>query len=269
RRLAELIGTLSGVEAEPNPSLILGSLDQSPYAMAQLYQFLASGGEFQTLRLVRGVIDADGRTVNRYGEGVTEAQPGDAVAVRLVTLALQRAVTSGTARRLVDDGLGHLHAAGKTGTSNDGRDSWFAGWTGDHLAVVWMGNDQNQATGLYGATGAMRVWSDMFSRLPSAPLEVGDGDLDWRWVAQGHSTDADCPQARRFAFVPGFAPAYQPCHYVEPGYSGDGPVNAGVSGTDPARRPARRGWRSWFALDEPEPDEPRAPAHPEPPSVEP
>ncbi|NLG60263.1 MAG: penicillin-binding protein 1B [Gammaproteobacteria bacterium] len=269
RRLAELIGTLAGIEAQPNPSLILGSLDQSPYAMAQLYQFLASGGEFQALRLVRGVIDDRGVTVNRYDHGVGEAQAGDAMAVRLVTLALQRAVTSGTARQLVNDGLGHLQAAGKTGTSNDGRDSWFAGWTGDHLAVVWMGNDQNEATGLYGATGAMRVWSDMFSRLPSAPLEVGDGDLDWRWVAQGHSTDADCPQARRFAFVPGFAPAYQPCHYVEPGYSGDGPVNAGVSGTDPARRPARRGWRSWFGLDEPEPDEPRAPAHPEPPSVEP
>src|SRR5690606_37335095 len=65
RRLAELIGTLAGIEAQPNPSLILGSLDQSPYAMAQLYQFLASGGEFQALRLVRGVIDDRGLTVNR------------------------------------------------------------------------------------------------------------------------------------------------------------------------------------------------------------
>src|SRR5690606_1110809 len=84
RRLAELIGTLAGIEAAPNPSLILGSLDQSPYAMAQLYQFLASGGEFQTLRMVRGVIDADGRTVSRYDASTAEAQAGDAVAVRLV-----------------------------------------------------------------------------------------------------------------------------------------------------------------------------------------
>src|SRR5690554_1186303 len=140
RRLAELIRTLAGIEAEPNPSLILGSLDQSPYAMAQLYQFLASGGEFQTLRMVRGVINDEDRTVRRYDESVTQAQAGDAVAVRLVTLALQRAMTSGTGRRLVEDGLGHLQVAGKTGTSNDGRDSWFAGWTGDHLAVVWVGN---------------------------------------------------------------------------------------------------------------------------------
>src|SRR5690606_4754960 len=121
RRLAELIGTLAVVEAEPNPSLLLGSLGQSPYAIARPYPSPATGGEFQTLRLVRGVIDADGGTVNRYDQAVTAAQPGDAVAVRLVTLALQRAVTAGTARRLVNDGLGHLHPAGKTGTSNDGR----------------------------------------------------------------------------------------------------------------------------------------------------
>ena len=267
RRLAELIGTLAGIEAQPNPSLILGSLDQSPYAMAQLYQFLASGGEFQTLRMVRGVIDDAGVTVNRYDHGAGDAQAGDAVAVRLVTLALQRAVTSGTARRLVNDGLGHLQAAGKTGTSNDGRDSWFAGWTGDHLAVVWMGNDRNEATGLYGATGAMRVWSDMFSRLPSAPLEVGEGGLDWRWVAHGHSTDADCPEARRYAFVPGFAPAWQPCYEGQQEHADDAAAYAGAPGSGPGQRPARRGWRSWFGLDEREPARPE-PA-PESPAVEP
>ena len=267
RRLAELIGTLAGIEAQPNPSLILGSLDQSPYAMAQLYQFLASGGEFQTLRMVRGVIDDAGVTVNRYDHGAGEAQAGDAVAVRLVTLALQRAVTSGTARRLVNDGLGHLQAAGKTGTSNDGRDSWFAGWTGDHLAVVWMGNDRNEATGLYGATGAMRVWSDMFSRLPSAPLEVGEGGLDWRWVAHGHSTDADCPEARRYAFVPGFAPAWQPCYEGQQEHADDAAAYARAPGSGPGQRPARRGWRSWFGLDEREPARPE-PA-PESPAVEP
>ncbi len=257
RRLAELIGTLAGIRAEPNPSLILGSLDQSPYAMAQLYQFLASGGEFQTLRMVRGVIDEHGRTAKRYDESVTEAQAGDAVAVKLVTLALQRAVTSGTARQLVNDGLGHLQAAGKTGTSNDGRDSWFAGWTGDHLAVAWVGNDQNQATGLYGATGAMRVWSDMFARLPSAPLEVGEGGLDWRWVAHGHSADADCPQARRYAFVPGFAPAYRPCDHGLPDAAGADPGQTGGARGNESR-PARRGWRSWFGLDEPAPRDPPA-----------
>src|SRR5699024_560785 len=191
-------------------------------------------------------VAAGGRTVSRYDESGTEAQAGDAVAVRLVTLALQRAVTSGTARRLVDDGLGHLNAAGKTGTSNDGRDSWFAGWTGDHLAVVWMGNDRNESTGLSGATGAMRVWADRFARLPSAPLEIGEGGLDWRWIAGGHSVDAGCPGARRYAFVPGFAPARQPCDYGEPEPAEAASAQAGAPAASAPRRPARRGWRSWF-----------------------
>src|SRR5690606_36430488 len=214
-RVADLLRTLSGVDAKANPSLILGALDQSPYAMAQLYQFLASGGEVQPLHAVRGVIDQDGKVVKRYDTTPAPAQEGDAIAARLVTIALQHAVTNGTGRRLVADGLGHLNAAGKTGTSNDSRDSWFAGWTGDHLAVVWVGNDQNEPTGLYGATGAMRVWSSIFARLPSAPLQVSDDGLDWEWVEGSHGTDPDCPGARRFAFVAGFTLPYQPCYRYE------------------------------------------------------
>jgi penicillin-binding protein 1B len=209
QRLGELLRTLAGIEAGRNPSLILGSLDQSPYAMAQLYQFLASGGEIQPLHAVRGVL-------NRYDDAPKPAQAGDAVAARLVTSALQVAVSSGTGRQLVSDGLGRLQPAGKTGTSNDSRDSWFAGWTGDHLAVIWVGNDQNASTGLYGATGAMRVWSGLFSRLPSAPLQVNSKGIDVQWVAGTHATDPGCPGARRLGFVAGFAPPYEPCLLAEP-----------------------------------------------------
>ena len=230
RRIADLIRTLAGIEAEPNPSLILGSVDQSPYAIAQLYQFLASGGEIQPLHAVRGVLDADGRALNRYDTVPAPAQEGDAIAARLINIALQRTVTSGTARRLVSDGLGDLHPAGKTGTSNDSRDSWFAGYTGDHLAVVWVGNDDNKPTGLYGSTGGMRVWSNLFKRLPSAPLEVGDKGLDWQWVVGSNTSDAGCAGARRFAFVAGFAPPYQPCQPPEPVQSEQG------------------GWREWFGF---------------------
>jgi len=242
-RIADLLHTLSGIEAQPNPSLILGSLDQSPYAMAQLYQFLASGGEVQPLHAVRGVIDQEGRVVNRYDTTPAPAQEGDAIAARLVTIALQRAVTNGTGRRLVADGLGHLNPAGKTGTSNDSRDSWFAGWTGDHLAVVWVGNDKNEPTGLYGATGAMRVWSGIFKRLPSAPLDVSDEGLDWQWVEGSHGTDPDCPGARRFAFVAGFTLPYQPCYQADPYYQQGQPQGEDepgfwerLFGNDPARR---------------------------------
>ncbi|MFC5569816.1 penicillin-binding protein 1B [Lysobacter yangpyeongensis] len=241
-RIADLIRTLAGIHAEPRPSLILGAMDQSPYAMAQLYQFLASGGQIQPLHAVRGVLDANGRALKRYDTKPAPAQEGDAIAARLITIAGQHTVTSGTAAQLVRDGLGRLNAAGKTGTSNDGRDSWFAGWTGDHLAVIWVGNDQNKETGLYGATGAMRVWSAIFSRLPSAPLQVGSKGIDWQWVIGSNTTDADCAGARRFAFVAGFAPQYAPCPMPEP-------IEEESEGG---------GWREWFGLGRRDKDEQEA-----------
>ncbi|MBO9717179.1 MAG: penicillin-binding protein 1B [Pseudoxanthomonas sp.] len=238
-RVAQLVKVLAGIQAEPNPSLILGSTDQSPYAMAQLYQFLASGGQIQPLRAVRGVLDPEGKLLKRYDTEPAPAQEGDSIAANLVTVALQQAVTEGTARRLLSDGLGRLSPAGKTGTSNDSRDSWFAGYTGDHLAVVWMGNDQNEQTGLYGANGAMRVWSGLFTRLPSTPLRVSGKGLDWQWVQpQGSaSTDADCPGARRFPFVAGAAPAYAPC------------APASVDGGGEAEEPGF--WSRLFGRDKP------------------
>ncbi|GAB3349118.1 penicillin-binding protein 1B [Lysobacter tyrosinilyticus] len=242
-RLADLIKTLAGIQAEPRPSLILGAVDQSPYAMAQLYQFLASGGQVQPLHAVRGVLDASGRALKRYDVKPAPAQEGDAIAARLITIAGQHTVTSGTAAPLMRDGLGRLNAAGKTGTSNDGRDSWFAGWTGDHLAVIWVGNDQNKETGLYGATGAMRVWSAIFSRLPSAPLQVGDKGLDWQWVAGDNTTDADCVGARRIPFVAGFAPQYAPCPTPQP---------EAESG----------GWRDWFGIGRDDEEEQKEAAPP-------
>ncbi|WP_425493948.1 penicillin-binding protein 1B [Lysobacter gummosus] len=250
--IGELVQKLAGIQAPNNPSLILGAVDQSPYAMAQLYQFLASGGEVQPLHAVRGVLGADGKAVKRYDKEPAPAQEGDAIAARLITIALQQAITNGTGRQLVGDGLGRLSPAGKTGTSNDGRDSWFAGWTGDHLAVIWVGNDQNQTTGLYGATGAMRVWSAIFSRLPTAPLKVTDKGLDWQSVIGTSTTDAACVGARRFPFVAGFAPQYAPCPEPQP------EAGAEESGG---------GWRSWFGIgkDKDEPARDPAPSNNPPP----
>ncbi len=207
-RLAELLKVLAGLRAPANPSLILGSVDLSPFAMAQVYQFLASGGEIQPLRAVRGVLDPKGKAVSRYDFSAEPAKEGDAIAARLVTLALQDAVSRGTGRSLLSAGLGPLRVAGKTGTSNDSRDSWFAGYTGDHLAVVWVGNDQNEPTGLYGSTGAMRVWSALFTKLPSAPLNVGSAGLEYGWVdaATFATTEENCEGARRYAFVAGYLP---------------------------------------------------------------
>jgi penicillin-binding protein 1B len=207
-RLSELMKVLGGLQAEPRPSLILGSVDLSVFSMAQMYQFLASGGRIQPLRSVRGVLDPKGKIVNRYDFDSEAAQEGDAIAARLVTLGLQQAVSNGTGKALIADGLGPLEPAGKTGTSNDGRDSWFAGYTGDHLAVVWVGNDKNETTGLYGATGAMRVWSSLFKKLPTQKLNVSAEGIEWAWIDASDyaTTEETCPGARRAAFVAGYVP---------------------------------------------------------------
>ena len=252
-RLASLIRTLSGIESPGQPSLILGAVDQSPYAMAQLYQFLASGGEIQPLHAVRGVLDPQGNLIKRYDTVAPPAQKGDAVAARLVGIALQYAVSNGTGRSLVRDGRGALQAAGKTGTSNDGRDSWFAGYTGDHLAVVWVGNDENKQTGLYGATGGMRVWSDIFARLPSAPLQLDDEGIDWRPVDGRYSTDPGCPGSRRFPFVAGYAPPYRPCVYAPPAPVDEygNPVQEPYGGMDDALERAGQAIRDFFGGGDP------------------
>lgn len=213
-RVSDLIEDLSGLRPTPNPSLLLGAVDLSPYHIAQLYQFMASGGRLQPLLAVRGVVDAQGQPLRRYDRAIEEPHWGDALASRLIGIALQEAARSGTGKRLYSDGLGHLQPAGKTGTSNDSRDSWFAGYTGSHLAVVWVGNDGNAPTGLYGASGAMRVWSSLFKRLPSSPLNVGEDGLEFAWLAPDNfaRTDEGCPDARRFAFIRGYTPeAHEGC----------------------------------------------------------
>jgi penicillin-binding protein 1B len=248
-RLTQLIHVLAGLKADPNPAVILGATDQSPYGMAQLYQFLASGGEIQPLHAVRGVVDPQGKLLKRYDKSPAPAQEGDSIAANLISVGLQQVVSSGTASGLNADGLGRLHPAGKTGTSNDGRDSWYAGYTGDHLAVIWMGNDQNEQTGLYGASGSMRVWSGIFRNLPTAALRVSNKGLDWQYVeATGsNATDEDCPGARRFPFVAGFAPQYVPCTVPEEMPPAEGEAQGG-------------GWRSWFGLDRKEPEPASTPA---------
>ncbi len=195
-----------GREINPNPSLLLGAVDLSPFDVAQLYQYFAADGHAVPLRAVRGVVDAKGRTLTRYG---TTPGTGDyVVPSRLVALAMQQVVERGTARSIVAAGLGPLAAAGKTGTSDTQRDSWFAGYTGSHLGVVWVGRDDNKPTALFGSTGALRIWIELFSRLPNLPLVVPQDGIERAWIepAMGKRTDEVCEGSREFPFVAGYAP---------------------------------------------------------------
>ena len=118
-------------------------------------------------------------------------------------------------------------------------------------------------------TGAMRVWSGIFSRLPSAPLEVGDAGLEWQWVAQSNSTDADCPDARRFAFVAGYAPPYQPCPTYDPNQTFVDENGNLVDATGAPVQQERRGWREFFGFGRDEEAAPPADTAPPAPAPAP
>ncbi|MBS0590828.1 MAG: penicillin-binding protein 1B [Proteobacteria bacterium] len=197
-----------GLDAQinPNPSLLLGAVDLSPFQVAQMYQYFAADGHALPLRALRGVVDAQGKPLARYG-----VKPGAGNYIqpaRLVTFAMQDVVAHGTAHSIADQGLDGLHAAGKTGTSDSQRDSWFAGFTGSHLAVAWVGRDDNKVTGLWSWSGGVAAWIGLFKKLPSAPLDVPMEGIDMVAInpQTGERTDAQCAGARQLPFMAGFAP---------------------------------------------------------------
>ena len=128
---------------------------------------------------------------------------------RLVSFAMQDVAQYGTAHSISDQGLGALHAAGKTGTSDSQRDSWFAGFTGSHLAVAWVGRDDNQVTGLWSWSGGVAAWIALFKKLPSAPLDIPLDGIEMVTInpQSGERTDTQCAGARQFPFMAGFAPS--------------------------------------------------------------
>jgi penicillin-binding protein 1B len=183
------------------PSLALGALELAPIEVAGLFQVLSSGGFRTPIRAIREVVAADGRPLQRYALKVESvADPG---AVYLTTKALQEVVSHGTGRSLAEKVPAAWRMAGKTGTTDGARDSWFAAYSGNLLGVVWLGRDDNQPAGLSGAGGALRIFGDVVKGLGLLPLEpLSPTDVEWRWIdaENGLTTEASCPTAARVPF---------------------------------------------------------------------
>ena len=168
-KVVDMLNAL-GVQREVDavPAMLLGSVSLSPVEVAQVYQPLAAGGFRAPLKAIREILDASGRPLNRYPLAVEPA--ADAKSVYLVTWAMRQVVEQGTATWLKQRLPEELIVAGKTGTTNGLRDSWFAGFSGDKVAVVWVGRDDNQPTRLTGSTGALRIWGDIMASVHNQPL---------------------------------------------------------------------------------------------------
>jgi len=207
--IADVLARL-GAEHKPKlyPSMLLGALALTPIEVAQLYNTLANGGFRVPLRAVRGVIDENGKELARYP--IEIAQAADAAAVYEVNQALVQVMERGTGSSVRRELPADLTVAGKTGTSDDLRDSWFAGFTNDLLIVAWLGADDNRTTGLTGSTGAAKVWSGTMRSLHAASYEAPQPDsLEMAWIdyATGRPSAERCTDAVRVPLPAGVRPA--------------------------------------------------------------
>lgn len=199
------------VNIRPYPSLFLGAVDLSPLEVTQIYQILAGRGFRTPLKSILAVLDHEGKPLSRYPLEVEQvAKPEPAY---LTTYLLTQAVQRGTAQSAASRLSAYMPLAGKTGTTNELRDSWFAGYGSDILSVVWVGRDDNQPAGLTGAAGALQVWSDMMQALKPQPVDMTPPEgVIWQRILAGQRTDPDCSHAPAFPFTaPHLPEGYLPC----------------------------------------------------------
>ena len=180
------------------PSMLLGTLEMSPMEVAKLYQALSNYGYQASPKFIAAISDDSGSIDKARALNVEATVPTDVA--YLTMFGMQEVVMSGTAKSLVPDFGRKLKLAGKTGTTDDYRDSWFVGISGNLLAVVWVGRDDNRSTGLTGASGAMQVWRNLMKSIslqvlsltPGDDIEFVDIDMD-----SGYKAVKRCKRIRR------------------------------------------------------------------------
>lgn len=149
-----------------HPSMLLGSIDASPFEMAQMYSTIAANGFYTPLKSIHAVSDKHGAQLKRYSLTIERrvlAEPH-----YLLDYALQYVMRQGTGKSVQHRFPNQAKIAGKTGTSSSGRDSWFVGYNNARLAVVWLGADDNQALPLTGGSAALPIWADIIQLKPSS-----------------------------------------------------------------------------------------------------
>lgn len=175
------------------PSTLLGAVDLSPMDMLGIYQVLANGGIKYELHTIRSVVQNDGKVLPH--EITKPQQVISPSATYLTNVGMQQVIKTGTAKSASSFFGENLKLAGKTGTTNDARDSWFAGYSGNYVTVVWLGLDNNKAIGLTGGSGALPVWTNYMRQLHLSPVNLPKPDnIEWTWLENGtgYLTEQGC-----------------------------------------------------------------------------
>ncbi len=156
-------------EIRPVPSMFLGSFSLTPFEVAQMYQTLTNSGKRAKLTALRSVMDMEGNVL--YQSLPRSSRAVDEQAAWLTTYAMKQGVAQGTGRFLQSQ-FGWAALAGKTGTSNDNRDSWFVGVDGREVTTIWLGRDDNKPVNLTGSSGALRVYAEYLKQRIPELLEL-------------------------------------------------------------------------------------------------
>jgi penicillin-binding protein 1B len=178
---------------EPLPSLALGAVELSPIEVNQIYQVISNGGVLKPLHALNAVTTHDNELIWKREE--LSQRRADEDATYLINYALHKVTKEGTAK-----GLGaqfpDINMAGKTGTTDDYRDSWFAGFDRNLVTTVWVGHDDNTPINMSGATGALPIFAAFEAQ--NSPKTLSRSFPSTLTIAHfneqtGEQTQAGCP----------------------------------------------------------------------------
>nr|WP_293246693.1 penicillin-binding protein 1B [Panacagrimonas sp.] len=214
---AQVIKTMQAAgysgQAQPVPSVFLGAVDIAPLEVAQMYGTLAAGGYQSRLSSIRSVTTKEGTPLDRFPIKVRQTLPEGPT--YLINWALTKVVQIGTARAALSAVPPGSMLAGKTGTTDDLRDSWFAGFGADRVAVVWMGRDDYKPMGFTGSSGALVLWTSLMKDLEVRGLDMippGDVEDQLTDTFTGLRADQGCQSTILLPYLRGRAPVeFAPC----------------------------------------------------------
>jgi len=230
--VARALGIESRLQAVP--ALALGAFEVSPLELAAVYSVFAAGGMRVPVHGLSAVLDSEGKPL----PGGALAEPVRALSPQanyLVVSTLQGVIERGTGASARIQGVTDP-LAGKTGTTNGRRDSWFGGFSPDRATLVWVGYDDNSKTRLSGARAALPVWARFtWSVRPRdgypvfrQPRGIATAAID---PLSGELATDDCPKVLTEVFLEGAVPT-RVCH-----------LHAGWSRDDAGAEGGKKRWR--------------------------
>lgn len=151
------------IQRNTHPALILGAVELTPFEVQHIFGIFSSRGANQNINAIRYVTDKDNKIQSRSQQSISHTL--SVANIDKINQAMNQITTRGTARKLTDTFNLPGPLFGKTGTTNEGKDSWYVGFNRDYLATVWVGRDDNQATPYSGSNGALILWGHLFKNL--------------------------------------------------------------------------------------------------------